>query len=47
MAGDDAFRAWWDMAGNRAASPSMARAFIMKIREGDVRDTLDRITRRR
>src|SRR5580700_7314317 len=23
-AGDDAFRAWWDMAGNRAASPSMA-----------------------
>ncbi len=41
---DDAFRAWWDHAGNRAASPSMARAFINKIREGDVRDTLDRIT---
>jgi class 3 adenylate cyclase len=41
---DDAFRAWWDHAGNRAASPSMARTFIKKIREGDVRDTLDRIT---
>jgi class 3 adenylate cyclase len=44
VAGNDAFRAWWDMAGNRAASPSMARAFIQKIREGDVRDRLDRIT---
>ncbi len=44
VAGDDAFRWWWDMAGNRAASPSMARAFIEKIREGDVRHTLARIT---
>jgi class 3 adenylate cyclase len=44
VAGDEAFRAWWDHAGNRAASPSMARAFIQKIREGDVRHTLDRIT---
>ena len=44
VAGDDAFRAWWDMAGNRAASPSMARAFIKKIREADVRDTLERVT---
>ena len=44
VAADEAFRAWWDHAGNRAASPSMARAFILKIREGDVRDTLDRIT---
>lgn len=43
VAGDDAFRAWWDMAGNRAASPSMARAFINKVREGDVRDRLPRI----
>lgn len=40
VAGDAAFRSWWDMAGNRAASPSMARAFITKIREGDVRDRL-------
>ncbi len=44
VAGDEAFRAWWDHAGNRAASPSMARAFIRKIREADVRDTLERIT---
>jgi class 3 adenylate cyclase len=43
VAGDAAFRAWWDMAGNRAASPSMARAFIKKIREADVRDRLERI----
>jgi class 3 adenylate cyclase len=44
VATDQAFRAWWDMAGNRAASPSMARAFIKKIREADVRDRLERIT---
>ena len=44
VAGDEAFRAWWDHAGNRAASPSMARAFIRKIREADVRDTLERVT---
>ncbi|OBG52206.1 MULTISPECIES: adenylate/guanylate cyclase domain-containing protein [unclassified Mycobacterium] len=43
VAGDAAFRSWWDMAGNRAASPSMARAFINKVREGDVRDRLPRI----
>ncbi|MGF2952219.1 adenylate/guanylate cyclase domain-containing protein [Mycobacterium sp. THU-M116] len=44
VADDDAFRAWWDMAGNRAASPSMARTFVRKIRDGDVRDRLGRIT---
>jgi class 3 adenylate cyclase len=44
VAADDAFRAWWDHAGNRAASPSMARAFITKIREADVRHTLERVT---
>jgi class 3 adenylate cyclase len=44
VAGDDAFRAWWDMAGNRAASPSMARAVIQAVREADVRETLPRIT---
>lgn len=43
VANDAAFRSWWDMAGNRAASPSMARAFINKVREGDVRDRLPRI----
>jgi class 3 adenylate cyclase len=44
VAGDEAFRAWWDMAGNRAASPSMARAVIEVVRQSDVRDTLARIT---
>lgn len=44
VAEDDAFRSWWDMAGNRAASPSMARAVIKTIRHSDVRDTLPRIT---
>ncbi len=44
VARDDAFRAWWDTAGNRAASPSMARAMIQTIRHSDVRDTLPRIT---
>jgi class 3 adenylate cyclase len=44
IAGDDAFRAWWDMAGNRAASPSMARAIINTVRKADVRDALARIT---
>lgn len=44
VAHDDAFRAWWDMAGNRAASPSMARAMINIVRRADVRDTLARIT---
>ncbi|OBF85552.1 cyclase [Mycobacterium sp. 852002-51163_SCH5372311] len=44
VAHDDAFRSWWDMAGNRAASPSMALAMIRTIRHADVRDTLPRIT---
>ncbi|HZC53685.1 MAG TPA: adenylate/guanylate cyclase domain-containing protein, partial [Mycobacterium sp.] len=43
VADDDAFRSWWDTAGNRAASPSMARAMIETIRQSDVRDTLPRI----
>src|SRR6201997_3426453 len=43
VAGDEAFRAWWDHAGNRAASPSMARAVSKVVAEGDVRDTLARI----
>jgi class 3 adenylate cyclase len=44
VAGDDAFRTWWDVAGNRAASPSMARAVTKVVAEADVRDTLARIT---
>ena len=43
VARDDAFRAWWDIAGNRAASPSMARAVSKVVTESDVRDTLPRI----
>ncbi|MGB9222347.1 MAG: adenylate/guanylate cyclase domain-containing protein [Mycobacterium sp.] len=44
VARDDAFRAWWDHAGNRAASPSMARAVSKVVTEGDERDALARIT---
>jgi pimeloyl-ACP methyl ester carboxylesterase len=44
VAGDEAFRAWWDLAGNRAASPSMARAVSKVLAEADVRETLARIT---
>jgi class 3 adenylate cyclase len=41
---DDAFRTWWDLAGNRAASPTMARAVTKMVAEADVRDTLAHIT---
>ena len=44
MARDDAFRAWWDLAGNRAASPSMAHAVSEVLTESDERDKLARIT---
>jgi class 3 adenylate cyclase len=44
VAGDDAFRAWWDAAGNRAASPSMARAVSDVVAAADVRDKLASIT---
>ena len=43
VARDDAFRTWWDLAGNRAASPSMARAVNEVLSASDVRDTLARI----
>ncbi|OBA77077.1 cyclase [Mycobacterium sp. 1554424.7] len=43
VARDDAFRSWWDVAGNRAASPSMARAVSKVVTESDVRETLPRI----
>lgn len=43
VARDDAFRTWWDLAGNRAASPSMARAVSKVVAEADVRDTLARV----
>ena len=44
VARDDAFRAWWDLAGNRSASPSMARAVSDVLVASDVRDMLARIT---
>ena len=44
VADDDAFRTWWDLAGNRAASPSMARAVSKVVTESDVRDVLARIS---
>ena len=43
VARDEAFRAWWDLAGNRAASPSMARAVGKVVIDSDARDTLARI----
>jgi class 3 adenylate cyclase/pimeloyl-ACP methyl ester carboxylesterase len=44
IAGDHAFRAWWDAAGNRAASPSMARRSNQALVDADVRDKLPHIT---
>ena len=44
VAGDQAFRSWWDNAGNRAMSPSTARAFTESLVTSDVRNTLARIT---
>ncbi|OSC36865.1 adenylate/guanylate cyclase domain-containing protein [Mycobacterium decipiens] len=43
VAQDNAFRSWWDLAGNRAASPSMARAMFNAVRDADARDSLTRI----
>ena len=44
VAGNEAFRSWWDHAGNRAMSPSTARAFGASLVTSDVRDALARIT---
>jgi len=44
VAGDDVFRSWWDLAGNRAGPPSMARAVATAFSKADVRDTLARIS---
>jgi pimeloyl-ACP methyl ester carboxylesterase len=43
VADDMGFRSWWDRAGNRAASPSMARAMSKTVAGIDVRDALPRI----
>lgn len=44
VARDRAFRAWWDQAGNRAASPSMARRSNQALAEADVRERLPKIS---
>jgi DNA-binding SARP family transcriptional activator/class 3 adenylate cyclase len=40
VAGDDAFRAWWNRAGNRGASPARARAIQAVYLQADVRPVL-------
>ncbi|RDH75696.1 alpha/beta fold hydrolase [Mycolicibacterium moriokaense] len=44
VADDDAFRRWWDLAGNRAQSPSEARQILEVIAASDIRDALTRVT---
>ncbi|MDT7796493.1 MAG: hypothetical protein QOD59_5934 [Mycobacterium sp.] len=44
VAADHAFRAWWDLAGNRAASPSMARKSNKALTDADARAKLPLIT---
>ncbi|OBJ85363.1 adenylate/guanylate cyclase domain-containing protein [Mycobacterium asiaticum] len=43
VADDDRFRSWWDLAGNRAGPPSMARAVALALAQADVREALPRI----
>lgn len=40
VAGDAAFRAWWDRAGRRGASPAMALAITQAVFDADVRRVL-------
>lgn len=44
VARDQSFRTWWDAAGNRAASPSMARRSSQALVDADARDRLPLIT---
>jgi class 3 adenylate cyclase len=44
VARDAVFRAWWDLAGNRAGPPSMARVVSKVVTEADVREVLERIS---
>jgi class 3 adenylate cyclase len=44
VARDQAFRTWWDAAGNRAASPSMARRANQALADADAREMLPLIT---
>lgn len=43
LADDTAFRAWWDDAGRRGASPRAAPVLIGTLAEVDVSDTLDHL----
>jgi class 3 adenylate cyclase len=43
VADDPAYRAWWDRAGNRGASPAMAQAITRLRRQADVRPLLGSI----
>jgi class 3 adenylate cyclase len=43
VSSDRAFRAWWDIAGNRAASPSMARMSNEVLAAADMRQKLPHI----
>jgi class 3 adenylate cyclase len=44
IAGDHAFRTWWDRAGRRGASPAMAAAITEAVFEADVRRMLPLIS---
>ena len=44
VAGDDAFRAWWDTAGRRGATPQVARALRSRYQNSDLRALVDRVT---
>lgn len=44
VADDETFRRWWDVAGNRAQSPSDARYSLEVLAETDMRSTLARIS---
>jgi class 3 adenylate cyclase len=44
VADDDTFRRWWDLAGNRAQSPSEARDVLEILATSDLRDELGRIS---
>jgi class 3 adenylate cyclase len=44
VATDDRFRAWWDQAGHRGASPARSRQLWQLLITADVRDALPRIT---
>ena len=44
VAGDDAFRAWWDTAGRRGATPQVARALRSRYQNSDLRPLVDQVT---